>query len=148
MIQSFWKRWSQEYLQLLQKAVKWHKPRKNFQPGDIVLLTDGNVFQQHWSTAKIIKVYPGADGAVRAADVRVAMPEKYDSKKKLAEQIVVKAAVYRRPIHKLAMLLAIDEIPESCQLSQDDLPSKEFMKGSFIAREDVMSSFPKDTRKI
>ena len=146
MIQSFWKRWNQEYLQQLQKAVKWHKREKNFQPGDIVLLTDGNAFQQQWSTARILKIYPGADGAVRAADVKVVksyLPEKYDSKIKLADQIVIKTAVYRRPIHKLAMLLAMDEIPECCLLSQDDLPTKEFMKGSFIAGEDVKSSFPK-----
>ena len=127
IIQGFWKRWSQEYLQQLQKAVKWHKKEKNFQPGDIVLLTDGNAFQQQWSTTRIEKVYPGADGAVRAADVRVVKsytPEKYDSKKKLAEQIVVKTAVYRRPIHKLAMLLAVEEVPEECQLDVDNLPTR------------------------
>ena len=57
--------------------------RENFQPGDIVLLTDGNAFQQQWSTARVLKTYPGEDGAVRAADVRVVKsytPEKYDSK--------------------------------------------------------------------
>ena len=48
--------------------------------------------------------------------------------KKLADQIVIKTAVYRRPIHKLSMLLAMDEVWESCQLSQDHLPTKEFMK--------------------
>ena len=143
MIQSFWKRWSQEYLQQLQKAVKWHKKETNFQVGDIVLLTDGNVFLQQWSTARILKTYPGADGAVRAVDVKVVksyVPEKYDPKIKLADQIIIKTAVYRRPIHKLAMLLAMDEVPECCQLPQDDLPTKELMKGSFIAGEDVMSS--------
>ena len=127
IIQGFWKRWSQEYLQQLQRAVKWHKREKNFQPGDIVLLTDGNTFHQQWSTARIEKVYTGVDGAVRAADVRVVKsytPEKYDNKRKLAEQIVVKTAVYRRPIHKLAMLLAMDEVPEDCQLDVTNLPSR------------------------
>ena len=131
IVQSFWKRWSGEYLQQLQKAVKWHKAEKNFQIGDIVLLTDGNIFQQQWSTAKIIETYPGEDGAVRAVDVQVVkhqMPTKYDSKLKLAQQMVVKTAIYRRPIHRLAMLLSIDEIPESCQ------PTEEEMKESFIAR--------------
>ena len=111
--------------------------------GDIVLLTDGNVFLQQWSTARILKIYPGADGAVRAVDVKVVksyVPEKYDPKIKLADQIIIKTAVYRRPIHKIAMLLAMDEVPECCQLPQDDLPTKELMKGSFIAGEDVMSS--------
>ena len=108
-----------------------------------MLLTDVNAFQQQWSTARIVKTYPGEDGAVRAADVRVVKsytPTKYDSKKKLAEQIIIKTAIYRRPIHKLAMLLAKDEVPECCQLDIDDLPTKEFMKDSFMAGEDVMSS--------
>ena len=60
--------------------------------------------------------------------VKHQMPTKYDSKLKLAQQMVVKTAIYRRPIHRLAMLLSIDEIPESCQ------PTEEEMKESFIAR--------------
>ena len=145
IVQSFWKRWSQEYLQQLQRAVKWHKRQKNYQVGDIVLLTDGNVFLQQWSTAKIIKVYPGKDGAVRAVDVQVVkhqMPPKYDSKIKLAKQMIVKTAVYRRPITKLAMLLSVDEVPQCCQIPEEDLPTEERMKQAFIAGEDVMSSLP------
>ena len=45
MVQTFWKRWSQEYLQQLQRAVKWHRKKKNYQVGDLVLLTDGNALQ-------------------------------------------------------------------------------------------------------
>ena len=145
IVQSFWKRWSQEYLQQLQKAVKWHKEEKNYQIGDIVLLTDGNVFQQQWTTAKVIAVYPGKDGAVRAVDVQVVkhqMPDKYDNKLSLAKQMVIKTAIYRRPIHRLAMLLSIDEVPESCKTAEEDMPSSEVMKEAFMAGECVMSSFP------
>ena len=145
IVQSFWKRWSNEYLQQLQKAVKWHKREKNYQVGDIVLLTDGNVFQQQWSTAKIIEVYPGKDGAVRAVDVQVVkhqMPPKYDSKLSLAKQMLVKTAIYRRPIHRLAMLLSIDEVPQCCQTSEEDLPSTKEMKEAFIAGECVTSTLP------
>ena len=144
MVQSFWKRWSQEYIQQLQRAVKWHKKDKNFQVGDIVLLTDGNTFVQQWSTAKIVAVYPGADGIVRAVDVQVVksiVPELYDSKKKMADQIEIKTAIYRRPTHKLAMLLAVDEVPASCQLTDDN------MKEAFMAREDVTTSTSQSTQE-
>ena len=137
------KRWHQEYLQQLQRAVKWHKIEKNYQVGDIVLLTDGSVFQCQWTTAKILAVHPGADGVVRAVDVQVVkseLPAKYDSKTMLAEQIKIKTAVYRRPVHKLAMLLSVDEVPESCKFSLEDLPTKDDVKQAFMAREDVMSS--------
>ena len=141
--QTFWKRWNQEYLQQLQRAVKWHKKEKNYQVGDLVMLTDGNVFQCQWTMAKIVAVYPGKDGVVRAVDVQVetaVIPKDYDSKVKLAQQIITKTAVYRRPVHKLAMLLAADEVPESCKIPLEDLPTKDSMKQAFMAREDVMSS--------
>ena len=33
--QHFWKRWSQEYLQQLQRITKWRTPSRNIQPGDV-----------------------------------------------------------------------------------------------------------------
>ena len=36
----FWHRWVKEYLPTLQERQKWFRPRRNFQIGDIVLLTD------------------------------------------------------------------------------------------------------------
>ena len=125
MTQSFWTRWSQEYLQQLQRAVKWHRKGRNHQVGDIVMLTDGNVFQQQWSMARVIAVYPGKDGVVRAVDVQVEtaiLPKNYDNKLQLAQNIKTRTAVYRRPVHKLVMLLAVDEVPEGCQMS---IPSPE-----------------------
>ena len=89
------------------------------------MLTDGNVFQQQWSMAKVIAVYPGKDGVVRAVDVQVEtaiLPKNYDTKLQLAQTIKTRTAVYRRPVHKLAMLLAVDEVPERCQMS---IPSSE-----------------------
>ena len=69
--QHFWDRWSQEYLQIMQEAVKWHKKSRNFEVGDLVLLTDGNEFQCQWTMAKVIKTFPGVDGLVRTVDVQV-----------------------------------------------------------------------------
>ena len=118
MGQQFWKRWSQEYLQQLQKAVKWHKKQKNYQVGDIVMLTDGKVYQCQWTMAKVVAVYPGKDGVVRAVDVQVELaikPTKCNSKAEYLTKLTTRTAIYRRPVHKLAMLLAADEVPEKAE---------------------------------
>ena len=36
----FWKRWTKEYLPQLQERQKWTKVKRNFVPGDIVLIVD------------------------------------------------------------------------------------------------------------
>ena len=116
LTQQFWKKWSAEYLQQLQRAVKWHKKTRNFCVGDLVMMTDGSVYQAQWTMAKITAVFKGNDGLVRAADVqleRVVMPKDYQTKKELIEKITTKTAVYRRPITKLSLLLAVEEVPEA-----------------------------------
>ena len=111
--QQFWDRWSREYLQQLQKATKWHKKNRNYQVGDLVMLTDGNAYHCQWTMDKIVAVYPGADGVVRAVDIQLekrVMPTDYKSKQQLIKDITTKTSVYRRPVSKLAMLLG-DEVP-------------------------------------
>ncbi len=93
--QDFWDRWSREYLQHLQKATKWHKKNRNFTVGDLVMLTDGNEFLCQWTMAKVVKVYPGADGLVRAVDVQLekrVIPKIFSSKEKLIQQIKTKTS--------------------------------------------------------
>ena len=88
---------------------------KNFQVGDLVMLTDGNVYQCQWTMAKVVAVYPGQDQIVRAVDVqveRVVIPKDCKNRTQLAQQMTTKTAVYRRPGSKLSMLLAADEVPE------------------------------------
>ena len=112
--QDFWDRWSREYLQHLQKATKWHHQTRNFQVGDLVMLTDGSHFKAQWSMAKVIKTYPGLDGLVRAVDVQVEtriLPMTYASKEQLASKIQTTTSIFRRPITRLALLLAADEVP-------------------------------------
>ena len=112
--QHFWERWSREYLQQLQKATKWHKKSRNFKVGDMVMLTDGGVYKCQWSMAKVVAVYPGKDKSVRAVDVQIerkVIPTGCISKKQLAERITTKTSIFRRPVCKLAMLLAVDEVP-------------------------------------
>ncbi len=114
MTDRFWRRWSTEYLQQLQRAIKWTKKNTNFKPGDMVMMTDGKVFKAQWTMARVTSVYPGRDGVVRAVDVQVVkavIPKKYASKTELAQLIKARAAVYRRPVHKLIRLLPEEEVP-------------------------------------
>ena len=115
ILQTFWKRWSQEYLQQLQRAVKWHRQDKNYRVNDMVMFTDGNKFIQQWTMGRIIAVYPGRDGVVRSVDVqmqKVTIPKAYDTKKELVENTTTRTSVFRRPIHRLSLLLSADEAAE------------------------------------
>ena len=124
--QMFWNRWSNEYLQQLQRAVKWHKPQKNHQVGDIVLLTLDETYQNQWVTGKIVAVYPGQDGVVRAVDLQlehITKPEKWTTKEDYLSKLKKRTTVSRRPVAKLSMLLGVDEIPKDCvmnNLSSED----------------------------
>ena len=45
VINEFWSRWRKEFLQLLQERKKWQDKKRNFQSGDIVLLSDGDLMR-------------------------------------------------------------------------------------------------------
>lgn len=67
--QHLWKRWQQEYVHTLQQRVKWTSSTTSLKPGDLVL-----VHQQtpplSWPLARIIEVFPGADGEVRVVKLK------------------------------------------------------------------------------
>ena len=108
MVQAFWKRWSKEYLQQLQAAQKWRTPQPNLTVDDLVLLTDGNYFQTHWTMARVVAVYPGEDQLVRAVDVRVCAataPSISKDQTQKSLQPKIKTSVLRRPVSKLVRLL-------------------------------------------
>ena len=83
----FWKRWSREYLPLLQSSQKWNKPRRNLAVGDVVLLSGENLPRNTWPLGRIVEVFPDRNSLVRRAKVKV------------------KTAVLERPIEKLCLLL-------------------------------------------
>ena len=90
----FLKRWSMEYLQQLQRLQKWRQPTPNLQKGDIVVIRDENTFNNHWPMAKVINVFKGNDGLVRAQTA---------------------TTILERPIAKLALLLRDEPPPERAQ---------------------------------
>lgn len=70
MQQQFWKRWSKEYLNLLQNKPKWLKPTRNLQVNDVVLLKDEDCKPFDWPIARVLEVMPGTDGKVRMLKIK------------------------------------------------------------------------------
>lgn len=48
----FWKRWVREYLPQLQEGQKWQRTKKNFSPGDIVVIVDDSAPRNSWLVCK------------------------------------------------------------------------------------------------
>ena len=87
----FWKRWTREYLTLLQERQKWLSPTRNVHVGDIVLLVDQNTPRGSWLLGKVEETFPDRNGLVRNALVKT------------------KSSTFLRPISKLVMVLEFDE---------------------------------------
>lgn len=68
--QHFWKRWSAEYLHLLQQRMKWQIESQNLQPGTLVVIKESNAPPMRWKLGRVEAVYPGSDGLVRVASVK------------------------------------------------------------------------------
>ena len=86
LAQHWWSRWSQEYLQQLQRMTKWRNSSRNFQPDDVVLVKEDSPFNNRWPMARIVDVLPGKHGRVRFVTVKT------------------KASIYKRPITKLVLI--------------------------------------------
>ncbi|XP_051864149.1 uncharacterized protein LOC127566221 [Drosophila albomicans] len=84
---AFWQRWSREYVLGLQARAKWDQLQPNLQVGELVVVAEDNQPPMQWMVGRVEAVYPGADGAVRVADVRTSS-----------------GGLYKRPVHKLAPL--------------------------------------------
>lgn len=66
--QHFWKRWAAEYVGELQQRTKWRTRCRDLQTNDMVLIKE-DAPPLCWRLGRISKVYPGADGIPRVADV-------------------------------------------------------------------------------
>jgi len=84
--QSFWRRWSNEYLLTLQGRQKWFKQTPNLSVGDLVVINTPSRPPMAWQIGRIIQVHPGADNIVRVATVKT------------------QDAVLKRPVVKLVKL--------------------------------------------
>ncbi|XP_025205862.1 uncharacterized protein LOC112602140 [Melanaphis sacchari] len=69
MHQSFWKRWSQEYLHTLQGRRKWTSTQDNLKVDDLVIVEAPNQPPSVWRMGRITAVHPGPDGTVRVVTI-------------------------------------------------------------------------------
>jgi len=86
VVRHFWKRWLREWLPSLSPRKKWGKEKRDLGVGDLVLVLSTDTPRGKWPLGRIIEVFPGPDGHVRTADVKV------------------KGSILRRPIVKLCPL--------------------------------------------
>ncbi|KAL0811217.1 hypothetical protein ABMA28_009646 [Loxostege sticticalis] len=70
MKQSFWKAWSNQYLNTLQCRPKWKNVTTNIKIGSLVILKEDNTSPMHWPMARVVNVFPGSDNLVRTVEVK------------------------------------------------------------------------------
>lgn len=72
LVNSFWKRWRNEYLLALAPTKKWIlKNEQAVKVGDVVLLRENHLSKNEWKLARVHNVIQSKDGLVRAANVRL-----------------------------------------------------------------------------
>ena len=67
---SFWRRWSRDYLQSLQPRGKLFQENPNLKIGDLVLITSEIRPPSKWPLGRVVNIHPGKDGLVRVATIR------------------------------------------------------------------------------
>ena len=71
-----WKRWTREYLPQWNQRSKWSKEHvRNLKEGELVWLVDDSVKRCEYKLGRIIAIFPGNDGVVRSARVKMAHGE-------------------------------------------------------------------------
>ena len=70
MVQSFWNRWSKEYLHTLISRNKWTTKSTNISSGQLVLISDIKTSPLSWPLGRVIEVYPGQDNVIRVVKVK------------------------------------------------------------------------------
>lgn len=86
MCDLFWKRWTSEYLPLLQKRQKWNKEKRSFVPGDFVVIVDSTAPHGSWLMGRVLEDFPDKNGLVRPVRVQT------------------KTNILERPVTKLCLL--------------------------------------------
>ena len=83
----FWKRWRREYVPTLASRQKWLRKMRNLHEGDVVLMVETDSPRGFWPLARVVKVFPGADGTVRSVELKAAG-----------------GGTYHRPVSKVCLL--------------------------------------------
>ena len=84
--QTFWTRWSREYLHTQMQRGKWTRNNPNLQVGDVVFSMEPATTPLSWPIGRVKQLYPGRDDVVRVAYIRTP------------------SGTYTRPVNKLINL--------------------------------------------
>ena len=71
LVHHFWQRWIREWLPLLSARKKWRRSHREVSVGDVMLLLSPNTPRGNWPLVRVLEVFPGKDGHVRVARVKV-----------------------------------------------------------------------------
>lgn len=71
-VQTFWRRWRNEYLQTLQVRSRWLKDAPNLQVDDMVVIKEAQSPPLKWRMGRMVAVLPGADQVVRVVRLQTA----------------------------------------------------------------------------
>ena len=85
-LDSFWDKWSREYLLEQQRRTVWDRSRKDFRVGELVVVQENGVAQGRWPLAIVTEVVRGRDSRVRSLHLRA------------------KGSTYHRPVCKVVKL--------------------------------------------
>ena len=91
LVNTFWSRWTTEYLPLIQQRQKWVENITPLSVGDVVIMADDLNHRNRWPLARVTALHPGRDGTVRSCSV------KHDGK------------VFERPVTRLVLLESCEE---------------------------------------
>lgn len=70
LVQSYWRRWSTEYLHSLQVRQKWISDTVAIKKGTVVLIMQTNTPPLRWPIGVITQTYPGSDSKTRVVQVK------------------------------------------------------------------------------
>ncbi|XP_026326943.1 uncharacterized protein LOC113235463 [Hyposmocoma kahamanoa] len=68
--QHFWKRFSLEYVTLLQEKTKWRTSTKKLKLGSLVLVKEKALPPLLWCLGRVTQLYTGSDGVTRVAELK------------------------------------------------------------------------------
>ena len=70
VVDTFWRKWSGEYLSRLQQRPKWVDRVETPKVGDLVILKDERLPPSQWMLARILELHPGSDNLVRVVTLK------------------------------------------------------------------------------
>ncbi|XP_060858122.1 uncharacterized protein LOC132935520 [Metopolophium dirhodum] len=113
LMQTFWKRWSREYLPQTQIRGKWTSKSAQLAKNDVVIIKDDCMPPARWKLGLVMELHPGSDGVVRVVTIRTA-----------------NGTLMRRPVIKLCRL--------PTEKDNSSVENQDFQRGENVAAATVL----------